>query len=230
MKCTICNTNIKGHYFTDVWEQSICANHRVEHCFSCGRFVRPADLHLADGRCFCSFCHPSIVIFPEHIAWVEKRVRTVLYSHGISNIPQNLSIHLVSPSDMANLTHSKQINLYQPGLTVTSRMTGLFLSRCNHTIYIFDYLPKIQFAGILAHEILHAWQNEEEISLTPPLVEGFCNVGSYIVYKSIGNKLSRHFIKRLEEDPDTVYGDGFRKVKEVYQKMGNLEQTINCLI
>lgn len=88
MKCTICNTEIRGRYWVDPWQQTICASHKVEHCSSCGRFVKPSDLHLPDGRCLCASCHSSVVRLPQHIEWVEKRVRSILASCGVADIPQ----------------------------------------------------------------------------------------------------------------------------------------------
>lgn len=226
MKCTICNSDIRGRYLIDAWQQPICAHHTVEYCSACGRFVKPSDLHLPDGRCLCSFCQPSIVTTPQHIEWVEIRVRAILASHGITDISQNVPIHIVSPAEMARKNRSKQINLLQPGLTLTAQMMGLFFSKCRHTIYMFDYLPKVQFAGVLGHEMLHVWQNEKGISLPPPLTEGFCNVGSYVVYQSIGNELAKYYVKRLEENTDPVYGDGFKEVKRIYAERQDLLKTV----
>lgn len=227
MKCMICDTEIRGRYLIDAWKQSVCDWHKIEYCSSCGRFVKLSDLHLPDGRCLCSFCHPSIVHLSQHIEWVEKRVRSILSSCGITDIPQNTPIRLVSPIEMAKLSGSKQINLFQPGLTRTSKMVGLFVSRCNHTIYIFNYLPKIQFAGVLAHELLHVWQNEKGILLPSSYAEGFCNVGSYVVYDAINTDISHYFIKRLAEDPNPIYGDGFRQVVDIYKKMKSLRLTMD---
>ena len=230
MKCAICHIDIKGRYLIDAWGQTVCAGHKTEFCSSCGRFVAPTDLHLADGRCLCSYCKPSVVSLPQHVEWVEKRVRAILSSHGITDIPTGIPIQIVTPNEMARLNGSKQLNLFQPGLTQTAKLIGLFMSsRCRHTIYIFDYLPKIQFAGVLAHEMLHAWQNEKGISLPPAYTEGFCNVGSYVVYEAINTDLSRLFIKRLEEDPSPVYGDGFRKAVAVYKQKMNLRTTMEVL-
>ena len=130
---------------------------------------------------------------------------------------------------MAKLHGTKQINLLQPGLTKTMQISALLFSHRKHKIYIFNQMPKIQFAGVLAHELLHVWQNEKGISLPPPLTEGFCNLGSYVVYKSIGNELAIRMIKNLENDPSSVYGDGFRKVFEVYKREGDLNKTMDTI-
>ena len=229
MKCAICHTDIKGRYLIDAWGQLICAEHKAEFCSSCGRFIASTDLHLADGRCLCPHCRPSVVSLPQHVEWVEKRVRTILSSRGITDIPAGIPIKIVTPNEMARLNGSRQLNLFQPGLTQTTKLMGLFMSSCKHTIYIFDYLPKIQFAGVLAHEMLHAWQNEKGISLLPAYTEGFCNVGSYVVYEAINTDLARFLIKRLKEDPSPVYGEGFRKVVAVYKQNMNLQEVIHFI-
>ena len=36
-------------------------------------------------------------------------------------------------------------------------------------------------------------------------------------------------IKNLENDPSPVYGDGFRKVFEVYKREGDLNKTMKCI-
>ena len=94
---------------------------------------------------------------------------------------------------------------------------------------MLDNLPKIRFAGVLAHEMLHVWMNEKGIALQPMLTEGFCNVGSYVVYKAINTDMSLHMIKIMEQDPDPVYGNGFRKVVELYHKSNSLTQVMKQL-
>ena len=216
MKCVICNTEIRGPYVLDAWNQAMCAAHKVEFCSSCGRFVKSTDLHLADGRCLCSLCRPSVVSAQPHIEWVEKRVRPVLAKYGIDGLPVNIPIKIVTPAEMAGVRGGGQITLEQHGLTKTIMAMGVCSKQYRHTIYILDSTPKIRFAGVLAHEMLHVWLNEKGASLSPMHTEGFCNMGSYVVYKEIDNELSLHMIKQMEKDPNPVYGDGFRCVKRYF--------------
>lgn len=228
MRCAICNNIIIGSYYTNEWGQAVCSSHSpVASCSSCNRFVKPTDRHLPDERWICAACQPSIVSQPWHIEWVDKKVRQILAAKG-AVIPA-AQIRMIPPAEMARLNGTNQINLFQPGLTYTQQTFNPLSSTQQHTIYVFDNLPKVQFAGILAHEMLHAWQNERRISLPAHLCEGFCNVGSYVVYQAIGNDLALHFIKRLEQDPNPVYGEGFRKVAAVYRRKGNLTETMNVL-
>lgn len=229
MKCIICDEEIRGRYLTDFWHQTIHDSHKIEHCFSCGRFIKPNDIHLVDGRNICEFCSVSIVSLTQHINWVESRVRDILKVNGLEDIPEKIPVEIVSTSRMAELNHSSTADANHYGLTQTFQSSSLFMTQCSHTVSILNFLPKIFFAGVLAHEYLHVWQNEHKIHLSPPYCEGFCNLGSYVVYKSINVDLSRYYIKRLEEDANPVYGDGFRKVKKIYEGAGNLSQTMVVL-
>ncbi|MBF0106687.1 MAG: protein DA1 [Deltaproteobacteria bacterium] len=51
-----------------------------------------------------------------------------------------------------------------------------------HQIFILYGLPKIEFAGVLAHEFIHVWQNENNFKLSPMHAEGLCNLASYWIY------------------------------------------------
>lgn len=226
MKCVICGAEIFGRYLVDVWGQPMCAGHKIEYCSSCGRFVKPSDLHLPDGRCLCPFCVPSVVRLQQHIDIVEQRVRPVLAKNGIGDLPAAIPIKLVPAAELARLNGSGQVNLNQQGLTKTLKSIGLHGPKCSHTIYMLDNLQKTRFAGVLAHEMLHVWMNEKGISLQPQLTEGFCNVGSYVVYKAINTEMSLNMIKMLEQDPSPVYGDGFRRVVELYRKCNSLTQVM----
>ena len=99
-------------------------------------------------------------------------------------------------------------------------------------IYIVEGLHKILFAGVLAHEYLHVWQNERNIKLPSLYCEGFCNLGSYLVYRNISNELSHTLYVRMRDGNDPVYSEGFRQVKSVFdaQGGGDLMKTMNVLI
>ena len=84
---------------------------------------------------------------------------------------------------------------------------------------------------MLAHELLHVWQNEHRVSLPPKFSEGFCNLGTYLFYTYLNNELSTMLAERMMKDPDPIYGEGFREVKQIFETEGenNLEKTIEIL-
>ncbi len=201
----------------------------MDICTSCGNLIQSRDVHLSDGRGICAKCLPATVKTQQHVLWVNERVISILGKYGINDMPKNIPIKIVSTMELAKVQDRTEVNIMQLGLTYTKFSVNTFASKVEHQIYIIEGLHKILFAGTLAHEYLHVWQNENSISLPPFLAEGFCNIGSYVVYQSINTDLSRYLIHNLEESRDPIYGDGFRKVKEIYKKVENLRLTMECI-
>ena len=226
MKCAICHTDIKGQYLIDAWGQSVCAEHKTEFCSSCGRFVASTDLHLTDGRCLCSYCKPSVVSLPQHVEWVEKRVRAILSSRGIMDIPAGIPIKIVTPNEMAHLNGSRQLNLFQPGLTQTTKLMGLFMSSCKtHHLYI-RLSSEISVCRCIGSRNASRLAKRKRHLASSCLYRRILQRWFVCGYEAINTDLSRFFIKRLEEDPSSVYGDGFRKVVAVYKQKMNLQEVI----
>jgi len=89
-----------------------------------------------------------------------------------------------------------------------------------YNIYLYEGLSRIIYTSTLAHEVLHLWQWEHNIVLPADLREGFCNLGSYMVMKNIKTEDAIMRIKMYERDTDPIYGDGFRKMKNIYDNGG----------
>lgn len=230
MRCMICHEEITSSYQTNKWKQVVHSYHEIRSCTSCGRFVNSEDIHLSDNRHICSYCAPAIVKSKLQAQWVEQQVRPLFAKNGI-NIPANIPLEIVTSRRMADIQHRHEIILTQLGLTITQEVSGLLLRKIKHRIYILEGLHKILFAGTLAHEYLHAWQNEQSIHLPPPYCEGFCNLGSFIVYRNIGNTMARFLYEQMRDSPDPIYGEGFRQIKAIYDSKGgkDLIKTMNIL-
>ena len=84
-------------------------------------------------------------------------------------------------------------------------------------------LPKVQFAGILAHELIHLWVDIKNLKLSRNFEEGLCNLGSWMVYTSANTPLSKILIQNLYDNPDPVYGDGFRSIMSLYRKKNSIK-------
>lgn len=137
----------------------------------------------------------------------------------------SVKIDIVSPPKMAEI-RKQPINFQNKGLTQTYSLNTLggrffgFKDKFKHHIYILSYLPKIEFAATLAHEVLHIWQIENRIQLPPLKCEGLCNLGSYIIYENMSAQKASYYKKSLMESPDPIYGDGFRLIYSIYEQCG----------
>jgi len=220
VKCVICGEYIVGSYTLDSWKQTAHDFHKISFCFSCGRIIAKNGLILYDSRQLCEHCQPSVVKSIQDIDWVDKKVRKILAKIGFDDIPQNIPIEIVDSSKLMKIQGNKQIDANQRGLALFSQISNNGLTKKEHKIYILDYLPKIAFAGVFAHEILHVWQNDKGISPPRDICEGFCNLGSFAVYSEINNPAAHNYIAQMDKSPDPVYGDGYRKVKRFLDKNG----------
>ena len=58
------------------------------------------------------------------------------------------------------------------------------------------------------------------MNIPSQIAEGMCNLASYYVYHSIDFPLARIYEKQLFDDPDPIYGDGFRAIYDIYKDNG----------
>ena len=231
MKCLVCNSTITGQYYQDYWGNKVCHshidNHEVTFCASCGSFVRVGD-NTGDGRSLCESCMASVIYNTEQIEKLKKYVLRRFMDIEVKfndKFLDSVKIDIVSPQRMAEI-RKQPVDIQNKGLTQTySRNTlggKLFgvKDKFKHHIYILSYLPRIEFAATLAHEILHIWQIENGIQLPSLKCEGLCNMGSYIIYENMSVQKASYYKKSLMESPDPIYGDGFRLIYSIYEQCG----------
>jgi len=90
--------------------------------------------------------------------------------------------------------------------------------RFQHTIYVLNNIPLEYIESTIAHELMHVWMSENlNHKLSSQLEEGSCNYISYTYLKAESSNTARDIIKQLYENPDNIYGDGYRKVYDRFK-------------
>ena len=84
-------------------------------------------------------------------------------------------------------------------------------------ISILNNIPKIQFEAILAHELLHVWLYKKNINLPKATMEGFCNLGSYLIYKSYDTKFSKIHLMSIENNKKNKYVKQYKILKSIME-------------
>lgn len=233
MICSICGQEICGSYYFDYWKNNFCANHyengEVATCSSCSAMIHKSTvLSLSDGRCLCQSCQAQVISTDEQVAKIKKIVVRKLVDEGVrykDKYLDSVPVKIVTVNELARLRNTPP-NLNNKGITITKGISSPigsligFSPIMSHKVYILNNLIKIEFAGTLAHELMHVWQNENQIKLPPPSCEGLCNLGSWLIYTTISASKASFFVKCLMESPDPIYGDGFRHVFQIYEKTG----------
>lgn len=226
--CTICQHEISGKYRYNHWGEHVHLEHQGHpslQCSACGHFVSSKTqqgIRYSDGRVICGLCQVTAVQDAAAIAPSRQRVLAQLHHAGFGYIPDYLAI-VLSDQQRLNQILGKHQHTNSQGLTKTLEKTvdGTLAYR-EHRIFILTGLPRLLFEGVLAHELLHVWLNEHPESRlrSAQEIEGFCNLGTALIYQQENTPLSQHLLQRMHESQDPIYGEGFRQQQQRLQQLG----------
>ena len=138
----------------------------------------------------------------------------------ITNISRNIPINLVHlqqlNQDAGTLSHVslKGFTRIDPALNKINQ------SLKTYHIFILFGLPRIEFEAVLAHELLHVWLYQNNVTLSLSSIEGFCNLGRYLIYKNDGSQFSTIHLLAMENSEDFTYGTEYKKMKAQLNKIG----------
>lgn len=220
-QCCICLASLSGKIAQDEWGYWAHFHHSLQHCYSCHRFLSKHSsggaYQYGDGRLTCGFCKKTAVTDGINVNKSKRRVLKVLEEVGFLSIPKDVEIVLSDGRQLSS--NSRRANT--AGLTLTRvhfsnhKKVGI-----NHQIGVLYGLPLIEFEAVLAHELLHVWQNEHEFKLSKKYSEGLCELGSYLIYSGSKAELAKFLLEKMFNNKDPIYGDGFRLMHDKLKRMG----------
>ena len=221
-KCSICNKSIKDkEYYVDAWGNPFHMYHKKTgiFCECCSRIISEkitnGGYKLDDGRYICTLCDVSIIKSDVEIDNSLDKVLKILENFGVTGIKKSeLKIELINRNLMSEQYKFHEVE-HLKGLTkVTPSNKEIF------SIFILNNLPKVQFEAILAHELLHVWLFKKNINLTKPIMEGFCNLGSYLIYNLDNTKFSKIHLLSLENRNNNSHVTEYKILKNMMNKKG----------
>jgi len=224
-RCEICESPLLGRYISDYWGNAYHQSHNSElpECQSCGRLIcknlTNGGFKLSDGRHVCSICNETAVVGDFLLESSMDYVKRLLTSNGIDDLPNDIPISLVDSQTLKRL--SKTYSDAMHGFTDQSMQTrnGQVISKESH-IYILSHLPLIMFRAVLAHELLHVYLFEKDLDLKSEIREGFCNLGSEMVYKNSSSEFAKFRQRNMLDNQDPDYGYGYRKMSKQLDQKG----------
>lgn len=218
-KCFYCNSLLLLSHYVDIYGNHCCKKHidsedTVGYCSECEKLIKKTGNVISDGRIICPDCMRIAVTPKRPFDWMLGQVVNRLQSYGFNDLNVNdITIWTATSQEMAAYKKS-DVSIFNEGFC-TIQTNGKI------KIYVQSHHTKIHFAGVLAHELLHAWCFKHDLlNIPPPIAEGMCNLASYCVYHSIDFPLAKIYEKQLFDDPDSIYGDGFRAMYEIYKDHG----------
>jgi LIM domain/Protein DA1 len=223
LKCSICNESINGKYLIDNFGLKYHKYHEseLERCNNCNRLISERTTHggvkYSDGRNICNICTNkklnSIYEFNRSLNKVISR----LNNYGLTFNKSSIELKTVDLNELQNISGNRYSKSIQ-GFTHTRIEKIGSKTTFEHTVYVLNGIPEKNVESTMAHELMHIWISENlDHKLSRQFEEGSCNYISYTYLKSDYSDDAEAIIKQLEDNPDKVYGDGFRKVYERFK-------------
>jgi len=168
-------------------------------CDACGR--------PAEGR-WCRPCAAKAVASPEQAQRLIRRVLRWAQGLGIVLDPAFvLRVTLTDrPSDRPGHLGSTLIQSVVTPRGERRRVLGMSIRRG---------LPALLFMGVAVHELIHIWAALRRWRLHPWAEEGLGELLAYRFFRDLGTPEALFLARRMEENPDPLYGDGFRRMRRL---------------
>ena len=208
--CVLCGDPLKGTFRVGPQGEAFCKHHPEQeaYCHACGT-VTPGG---ASREGFCPGCAAQILQEGPGAQALLAEVQACLRGHGLPWWPQPFPVRLVSRQELRS----------QPGIGDDS-LRGLIHQRLQIDtrgqtarqitgIHLLRGQPTVLQGSVLAHELGHAWVFQRGLELPREVEEGFCEFCSYLWLCSSRDPRAAFLIKRIADNTQPIYGDGFRKV------------------
>ncbi len=234
-RCVYCNEPLMGEYGVDHWGAKFCKKHRQEYpaCEFCGRLIPPAQQERHSEKLHstrCPVCRSRAIETTEQAGVAYAGVKRWVGKQGLTYNNFSLSLQLCNRDYLAK--HGRA-NGQPHMLGVTMSTIHTLNGRETHTdvdgVAVLAGLPTPLFDGVVTHELGHVWLIAHGIKGLPQWAEeGFCELLTYRYYTQLNTPDSRYHSESMEKNPDPIYGEGFRRVRAIADRVGfsNLLNTL----
>jgi hypothetical protein len=220
--CTVCRKPAVGTFIVSLREEISCGHHRdVVRCGLCGHVGDSAERAswstLREDLPRCPVCTGEAVLDQEDVRRELPGIRARAKQIGFV-LPTPVRVGLLP----AGKPYGDAVD------TADSRVFGLtFLAATGARtadvvmIQILAGLPATLFGAVVSHELGHAWLAQNGSRPTEPLIEeGFCELVAHASLKPLRTPFAAGLRRQIRDNPDPVYGAGFRQVQSSVRRHG----------
>jgi hypothetical protein len=227
LRCVYCQKPLTGQYMIDAWGDHYCPEHQDQYprCSFCSRLIPPAQQTPgwnAYGVTRCAICHAQAIevveqaqpLFQECKQWIARQ------GFRFHQLPLRLELH--NRATLMKMLQGRSIN-HPLGVTLSSRQmrNGVLYSSHVEGVAVLQGMPPALFAGVVLHELGHVWLTVHQVEQLPAWAEeGFCQLLSYRYYQNLNTPEARYHAERLEDATDPIYGEGFRSIRALANRLG----------
>jgi hypothetical protein len=208
--CISCENKIpiKDKYYEYKGNVIFCLKcNAAPRCFDCRLPVGNKPLDLKDGRQLCKYCQKKAVLTDKTLETISTSVQRCMTSMLNMSLSPGIQVTLVDLNQLREAHTQKNVVGY---FTVTGSQKS---------IYVLSGLLPGTVVAVLAHELTHAWQYENNIKpgISDKDKEGFAEWVAYKVLSEFKYPAPRDAIK------NNYYGkyrEGFNKYLQMERKSG----------
>jgi hypothetical protein len=216
--CTVCGLPPMASYEISLHGEATCATHPVlDRCALC---VRPRHAGERNWARFtsttvrCPTCVSRAVDTQQEARKHIPRVRADMAALGVE-LPQRVRVTLVDPDVMNPDTRSLCLGRTLQRVWLDTAVTDVL------GIEIAGGLTETHFCATVVHEIGHAWLAQRgAVDLDQTLEEGVCELFAGAWLKRQRTPFADTLRRSALENPDPVYGGGYRLVREAVVRHG----------
>lgn len=201
-------------------------------CFSC---MLPAvgGKQLEDGRMLCRRCLPEAVWTMKDAEVIFLEVRSRMKDELNIGTRHRIQLRMVDLPSMQrrspDYAPGTELGLFVYDATIKTvitpslipggkETTQTYRSDVSYTIFFLSGTPKSKLIEVFAHELGHDWMIANYPGVKSlKLREGFSEYCAWMTNRLFGQERMN---RRIMDNPDPIYGEGFRTVYKVSQDDG----------
>lgn len=234
--CIYCHKPLIGRYLVDAWGDKFCMEHQQEYpaCSFCGRLIPPQQQTSGwrlNESMRCPICRSTAIESAEQAQVLFSQLKQWISQQGFRFNQLPLRLELCDRSRLERLLQGRS-TVHPLGVTLSSsQMQGRkVLSSRVEGVAVLQGMPATLFAGVVLHELGHVWLIVHHIESLPLWAEeGFCQLLSHRYYSGLDTPEARYRAASIEKEADPIYGNGFRNVQRIAQRVG-FEQLVETLL
>jgi hypothetical protein len=227
LRCDVCGGIIKGKYISNFWGNAYHPEHEGKEiqCSFCRRFIvgnlLDETIIFQDGWHLCGECISTAVFESAEAVLLLREVAKQLADFGLTVDPRLIEVNLVNKDALRRLAKGASQDTWGfVNFEVTRNMNGS-VTRRSIRMYLLYGMPRTEMIGAIAHELTHVWlflQAGDDSDKV--LAEGSCNYSAYLILQKTENDQAKFIIDNMQNNPDAVYGEGFRRIKRYVEANG----------
>ena len=231
--CDLCKehkpTGIITH--NKVFFCATCA--KLPKCFSCNE--PDHCFKLSDGRNICHKCKKTAIEKEFEAKKLLQSVRNVMRNELKLFTDNKITVRLVDQatlSDIAGHSDNRELGLYRYKCTYTTvtetkkrlfhkeeKSTSIKNKKEFFSVLLLSHIPKKKMIEVISHELAHDWMQAYYPNIKDLKVkEGWAEYVAHLMNSVYGQNFMN---SRMENNPDPIYGGGFRKIKAIADRDGN---------